>query len=92
MNPYADPVAGIYSEAGQAWADGLAAAISIIDQHTPSIENDDADEMDALDASGSLDADDWGNFARRTCACGVKIDGFYEYVDHLKTVLGAAGP
>jgi len=95
MNPYADSVAGIYSEAGQAWQDGLNAAVSIIDQHIPSLI--DEDEIELEDLRYNTDIDRLGlqvipasDLAIRTCACGVKIDGFYGYVDHIKDELRKA--
>jgi hypothetical protein len=63
---------------------GVAAAISIIDQHIPSLTDEDDDAIAAVMKEWDLD---YGDLAIRTCACGVKIDGFYEYVDHLKEVL-----
>ena len=64
----------------------IAAAISIIDQHIPSLTDEDEQTMLAMPAPHFLDSD-VANFAIRTCACGKKIGGFYEYVDHLKEVL-----
>lgn len=65
----------------------------ILDEHTPSLTDEDEDEireralgLGLLMEGGSYE----GDLARRTCACGVKIDGFYEYVDHLKEVFRAA--
>lgn len=34
---------------------------------------------------------EWADAAIRDCACGERIDGFYEYVDHLKVVLIGPG-
>ena len=68
-----------------------APAISIIDQHIPSLTDEDeaviedhARDWLFPDPGYNSDAAD---LAIRTCKCGEKIDGFYEYVDHLKEVL-----
>jgi len=57
----------------------------IIDAHIPSLTDEDAAYM-ADDVLSREYPPGWGyeDLAVRTCACGVKIDGFYEYVDHLK--------
>ena len=63
---------------------GNEQAIEIIEQHIPSLtDNDDVEIAGRIWEEWGLTAD----FALRTCACGVRIDGFYEYVDHLKDVL-----
>lgn len=72
---------------------GMIAAsdvISIIDQHIPSLTDDDEQEMLAMPPPHMLDSD-VANFAIRTCHCGVRIDGFYQYTDHLKEMLKQAG-
>lgn len=33
------------------------------------------------------DYEDVANLARRTCHCGLRVDGFYEYVEHLLELL-----
>lgn len=63
-----------------------------IKAHIPSI----TEEMDAGEGKwGTEDTflyprDDEGNYIgdKRVCACGVELDGFYEYVDHLIAVFG----
>jgi hypothetical protein len=69
--------------------EGLRAALLIIDQHIPSLSDEDDDEIDQLRFSvdGSGDMHDNADLAIRTCHCGDKIDGFYGYVDHLKVVI-----
>ncbi|MEO6326081.1 MAG: hypothetical protein ABIQ65_15755 [Thermoanaerobaculia bacterium] len=63
----------------------------IIDQHIPSLS--DENEAEILDNAMLLGIYDEGvgvdvaDLAIRTCHCGVRIDGFYEYVAHLKEVL-----
>jgi hypothetical protein len=69
---------------------GWNAAVAIIDQHIPSLTDQDDVEIDERIGRLRFDPDDdSGNedLALRTCACGANIDGFYEYVDHLKEVL-----
>jgi len=58
-------------------------AIEVIRQHIPSLSEQ--DERDINEAAWDGDAAD---LALRTCACGVRIDGFYAYVDHLIAVFG----
>jgi hypothetical protein len=69
---------------------GRNAAISIIDQHIPSLSDDDEADIDDLVTAYSIRLDEAitvADLALRTCHCGKKIDGFYEYVDHLKEVI-----
>lgn len=61
------------------------AAIETIKQHIPSIS--DEDEQDIID---NLFDDDVAGLARRTCHCGLRIDGFYEYVEHLIDLFGGS--
>lgn len=62
----------------------------VIDAHIPSLT--DEDEGLIYERTGR-----WGedvtaaDYALRTCHCGQRIDGFYEYVDHLKDRLRNAG-
>lgn len=64
------------------------AALAIIDQHIPSLSDADDDEIVAKAYWGPAgEMADAADLAIRTCACGIRIDGFYEYVDHLKSVL-----
>jgi hypothetical protein len=70
-------------------------AIDTINAHIPSLTDANDEEITervarfssliALDDSGYTDVAD---LALRTCACGVPIDGFYQYVDHLVAVFG----
>lgn len=62
--------------------------IEVIDAHIPSLTDEDDLAIDgAMYQVGNTNAD----LAIRTCMCGKKIDGFYEYTDHLKEVLRDAG-
>ena len=75
----------------RAQSDGLAEARRRLDQHTPSI----TEKAEQADPNGSelviLANKEFGFYeydgAYRECACGVILDGYYEYVDHLKEVL-----
>lgn len=75
---------------------GVQAAIEVIEQHIPSL----TDEDESLIEDHARDwlfpdpgfKSDAADLALRTCHCGVKIDGFYEYVDHLKEVLRKGPP
>lgn len=71
--------------------------IKTIHEHIPSLSDEDetvinglAVEMigSAFDFDPSHDNTDAADLAVRTCACGRKIDGFYDYVDHLTAVFG----
>lgn len=52
----------------------------IIRDHIPSLTDEDAETIYRISFTEDTDAAD---LALRTCACGKRIDGFYEYVDHL---------
>ena len=67
-------------------------ASSVIDDHIPSLSDADDAEIDAILDRAMDDPENADNadLAGRTCHCGVAIDGFYKYVDHLKEVLRAA--
>lgn len=64
------------------------ATITSIKLHIPSLSQDDENEIMQRywDQDGDVGCD-VAALALRTCACGKKIDGFYEYVDHLVEVL-----
>jgi len=64
--------------------------IEVIDAHIPSLSDAAEATMDSLMALDN-GINDWADFAVRTCSCGARIDGFYEYVDHLKARLRDAG-
>ena len=55
----------------------------LVDEHIPSLSDADDAEMDLGRFNYEVDNAD---LALRTCRCGVRIDGFYEYVDHLKAM------
>ena len=64
--------------------------IAIIDAHIPSLTDEDEDYIDnsaRLYVSDPGIERDAADLAVRTCHCGVAIDGYYEFVDHLKDVL-----
>ena len=66
-------------------------ATQIIDQHIPSLTDEDESTIIGLASDmgpfGLADGPAAADLAIRTCHCGVKIDGFYEYVDHLKEMI-----
>ena len=68
-------------------------AIEILKAHIPSLTDENEDEIDQLryGMSGNGQMADNADLAIRTCSCGRRIDGFYEYVNHLASVL-PAGP
>lgn len=64
---------------------------SVIDEHIPSLTEEDEEVIETVIGDGVVATADLGDLAVRTCACGVAIDGFYEYVNHLKDELRKAG-
>ena len=69
----------------------------LIRQHIPSLKDEDEDEifskvpgLTRYDRLGTPDTD-VADLAIRTCGCGIRIDGFYEYTDHLIAVFEEAG-
>jgi hypothetical protein len=60
--------------------------ISIIDAHIPSLTDEDEDLI--YERTTRWDEDvTAADYALRTCHCGQHIDGFYDFVDHIKDVL-----
>jgi hypothetical protein len=57
-----------------------------LDAHGPFMS--DADEEDIIRRVGTTD--DVADLALRTCMCGRRLDGFDDYFEHLRAVLGAA--
>jgi hypothetical protein len=55
----------------------------ILGAHYASMTPADEIEIDLRSARG----DDAAELALRTCSCGRRLNGFYEYSDHLKEVL-----
>ena len=75
----------------------MTARANLIRQHIPSITDENEAELIELipglltyDKLGTPDTD-IADMAIRTCACGTRIDGFYEYVDHITAKLEEAG-
>ena len=69
--------------------EGVGAAVSLISEHIPSLTDENVEEINLAIFNMAFEEKgvDHADLAIRTCHCGVKIDGFYEYVDHLKEVL-----
>jgi hypothetical protein len=64
---------------------------ALLKAHIPSITDDDESEMDQrMIAKSAGWSYDYADLAARTCMCGKKIEGFYEYADHLEEVFRAA--
>lgn len=59
----------------------------LLDAHYASMSDTDEVEMSRRVSEGA----DVASLALRTCGCGVAVDGFYEYLDHLKEVIEFAG-
>jgi hypothetical protein len=58
--------------------------LSVLERHYVWLSDTDEAEINRRE----LEADDVGAFALRTCRCGVRIDGFDAYYDHLREMLG----
>lgn len=75
-------------------ADGSQRAVDdvldVIDEHIPSLSDDNETEIVDLIARSPWEDFDVADYAIRTCSCGDRIDGFYEYVDHLKSAIKRA--
>jgi hypothetical protein len=70
-----------------------AEVIKTIHAHVPSLSDSDDRELDERRYNSDVDrygqqAVDNADLALRTCSCGVHLDGFYQYVDHLTAVFG----
>jgi hypothetical protein len=63
---------------------------TLLKQHIPSITDEDESEMDFAMVKSIGEGYDYADFALRTCMCGKKIEGFYEYNDHLAEVFRGA--
>lgn len=64
-------------------------AVTIINEHIPQLTVEDEQTIDglALQIGRYSEEVTAADLAVRTCNCGRKIDGFYDYVDHLKDVV-----
>ena len=65
--------------------------LEVLQDHIPSLTDDNDRELD--ERRFNIDFDRLGqpvvdnaDLALRTCSCGKRIDGFYEYIDHLREV------
>jgi len=68
----------------QGMADTEGRLAKVLDAHIPSLSDEDEDIINDRIGRG---VEDTAYFARRSCACGVIVDGFYEYIEHLKVEL-----
>jgi len=64
--------------------------LDVIDEHIPSMTDEDEEAIDELASNLDWDGPTAADYAIRTCSCGDKIDGFYEYVEHLKSAIKRA--
>jgi hypothetical protein len=71
---------------------GILDAIKVIRAHIPSI-TDDMDEGEEEPWTDLWPRDDMGDYVgdKRVCHCGLVLDGYYEYVEHLIEMLGGKG-
>lgn len=73
-----------------------AAVVSnrLLDAHIPTLTDEIESELKQLLIEAAYSDDegraDVADLALRECSCGVRIDGFYEYVAHLREVFGLA--
>ena len=64
----------------------------LIRQHTPSLTAKAEAAIDeVLLKTSSEYGVDYADVAIRECPCGLMIDGFYEFTDHIQKVLEEAG-
>jgi hypothetical protein len=67
--------------------------LKLLDQHWASITENDEYEMDLQwDLESNLIGTEPGHpdfaaFSYRTCQCGLSIEGFYQYLAHIKQVI-----
>lgn len=73
------------SDAEKAFQAGLNA---LLRNHTPSLSEGDDAEISSLIPEVSWGEGDVADLAIRTCSCGTRIDGYYEYIDHLRDKAG----
>lgn len=70
-------------------------ALALIREHIPDLTDEDEAEIHQLVTAYTFsrlkDDSDLADFAVRHCACDVRIDGFYEYTEHLMNVFKEAG-
>jgi hypothetical protein len=57
--------------------------VAIIRAHTPNLTDEDEEEI----TQRWVDSDDVSDSAIRTCSCGLRLEGFYAYQEHLVEVL-----
>jgi len=69
-----------------------AVVIDTIKAHIPSLSDEDEEAIHEKVVNYTFsrlkDDEDLADFAIRTCACGVRVDGFYQYADHLISIFG----
>lgn len=61
-------------------ADVLDDVLDVIDEHTPNLTDEDEEKM----IKEWVECDEPNFPTYRTCSCGLALDGFYQYQDHLK--------
>ncbi len=61
--------------------------INTLNAHWPSLTDSDEEKIEELRYDSAADAAD---LALRTCSCGQAIDGFDDYIFHLKAIVDAA--
>jgi hypothetical protein len=75
-------------------ANAEAYAIGIINAHVPSLTEANEEEINNLvlayvsPIAIREDYTDVADFCIRTCSCGMRIDGIYQYIDHLVALFG----
>jgi hypothetical protein len=62
---------------------GPANALALLEAHAVFLSASDEAEV----IRRAFETEDVGELALRTCLCGLRIDGFDEYSDHLRDVL-----
>jgi hypothetical protein len=60
------------------------ALLAVINEHIPSLDEETEELL--VEMAVDIGNNDVSDLAKRTCACGEEIDGFYDYVSHLRQV------
>jgi hypothetical protein len=64
----------------------MPADLKVLDSHGPFMS--DADESEII--RRMVQSDDVADLALRTCMCGRRLQGFDDYFEHLRAVVGEA--
>lgn len=63
----------------------------VFDAHTPNLTEEDEGKINDIVMLDTYE-DFISDLAKRTCSCGFPIDGYYDYIGHIKQVVLEAQP